>query len=314
MPPLSQTSHIRWPITLSIFAAVLTIGMKGAAYAITGSVGLFSDALESIVNLLAATTAYIALGYASRPADKTHAFGHEKIEYFSSGLEGVLIMLTGVGAAIYAARRLIQPETLNHLAIGTLIVVVATAVNLVVARVLLYHGQKNRSIVLEADGKHLMADVWTSIGVLVGLSLVIFTGLTWLDPVIAIIVGLNIVRTGAELVVRSFNGLMDHALSDTEQQQIRNVILSTLPETATFHLLRTRRGGTRRFAEFHLLVDGDLNVRAAHHLAHQVEEALTRAIPGLEVTIHIEPVDERDSWERDELKHLEDPTEPERIG
>jgi cation diffusion facilitator family transporter len=309
----SPLAQLRWPIRLSILAAILTMGMKGTAYAVTGSVGLFSDALESVVNLLAATTAYIALGYASRPADKTHAFGHEKSEYFQSGLEGVLIIIAGIGTAFYAIQRLIQPGTLNNLEIGTILGVVAAIVNFVAARVLLYHARKNRSIVLEADGKHLMTDVWTSLGVLAGLVLVLFTGLTWLDPVLAIIVGFNIVWTGGELVVKSFNGLMDHALSDQELEQIRTVIHMTLPETATYHLLRTRRGGTRRFAEFHLLVDGELSVRAAHHLAHQVETALTLAIPSLEVMIHIEPIDERDLWERDELKQLENPAKPERI-
>ncbi len=314
MLPSSPTAQLRWPIILSIFAAILTTGLKGTAYAVTGSIGLLSDALENITNLLAATTAYIALVYAARPADKTHAFGHEKIEYFSSGLEGLLIILAGVGTAIYAILRLIQPAALSDLEIGTILGAGAAIINLVVARVLLRQGRKYRSIVLEADGKHLMADVWTSLGVLIGLLLVHFTGLKWLDPVMAILVGVNIVWTGGELVVKSFNGLMDHALSEQELEQIRSVIQATLPESATFHLLRTRRGGTRRFAEFHLLVDGELSVRAAHHLAHQVEAALTAAIPGLEVTIHIEPVDERDSWEREELKHLEEPTEPEKIG
>lgn len=314
MLPLSQTTLLRWPIVLSIIAAIITIGLKGAGYVITGSIGLFSDALESFANLLAAATAYIALGYAARPADKTHAFGHEKIEYFSSGLEGVFIILAGFGTAAYAIVRLIQPAALNELEIGTILGVVAAAVNLVVARILLHHGRKNRSIVLEADGKHLMTDVWTTCGVLAGLLLVHFTGLAWFDPAIAIAVGLNIVWTGGELVVKSFNGLMDHALSTEEQEQIRAVIHATIPKTANFHLLRTRRAGTRRFAEFHLLVDGELSVRSAHHLAHQVESALTAAISGLEVTIHIEPVDERDSWESEELKQLEQPTHSEKVG
>jgi cation diffusion facilitator family transporter len=299
---------MRWPISLSIIAALLTIGLKGAAYACTDSIGLLSDALESVVNLLAAATAYIALGYASRPADRTHAFGHEKIEYFSSGLEGLLIILAGLGTSLYAVRRLLQPEALSNLWLGTSLGMGAAIVNLVVARILLYHGRKNRSIILEADGKHLMADVWTSLGILCGLMLVLFTGLTWLDPLLAIIVGLNIVWTGAELVFRSFNGLMDHALSDGELDEIRRVIQANIPEKVTYHLLRTRRGGSRRFAEFHLMVDGDLSVRTAHHLAHQVEEALTRGIPGLEVTIHVEPLDEHDSWEREELKRFEQPT------
>lgn len=303
MPP----QNLRWPITLSILAALITIGMKGTAYGLTGSVSLLSDALESLVNLAAAVTAYIALWYASRPADRTHAFGHEKIEYFSSGLEGVLIIIAGLGTAAYAIRRLVYREPLQDLVIGTLIGLAAAGVNLVAARVLLHHGRKHGSIVLEADGKHLMADVWTSVGVLLGLGMVIMTGIEWLDPVLAIIVGGNIIWTGCELVVRSFNGLMDHALPVDEQDQIRELIRANIPEGADFHMLRTRRAGQRRFVEFHLLVDGDRTVRAAHQHAHRIESALGLALPGLEVMIHVEPVDEQSSFENEEMQRLGEP-------
>lgn len=302
--------HLHGPIRLSIAAAFITIAMKGTAYAVTGSVGLFSDALESVVNLMAALTAYFALRYAARPADANHAFGHQKIEYFSSGLEGVLIIIAGFGTAGYAVQRLFHPEPLQNLELGTLIGLGASAVNLVVARVLLVTGRKHGSIVLEADGQHLMADVWTSVGVLGGLGLVLLTGLEWLDPILAILVGLNIVWTGGELVARSFNGLMDHALPVEEQEQLRTAIGASLPPGSTFHMLRTRRAGQRRFAEFHLLVNGDLTVRAAHRLAHKVEAAVVAAMPGLEVTIHVEPVDEPGSWEGQELKQLGEPPGP----
>ena len=311
MPP---PSYLRWPIALSIAAALITIAMKGTAYAVTGSVGLFSDALESLVNLVAAVTAYVTLWYAARPPDPTHAFGHEKSEYFSSGLEGVLIILAGLGTIGYAVRRLFHPEPLSDLELGTVIGLAASAVNLAVARVLLHHGRKHHSIVLEADGKHLMADVWTSVGVLAGLGLVILTGFAWLDPILAVLVGANIAWTGGELVARSFNGLMDHALPADEQDRIREVIRANLPAGATFHMLRTRRAGTRRFAEFHLLVDGDLTVRAAHHVAHRVSTALAEAMPGLEVSIHVEPVDEEESWEPEELKQLGEPADATQSG
>jgi cation diffusion facilitator family transporter len=311
-PRMPPPTHPRWPVALSVGAALVTVGMKGTAYGVTGSVGLLSDALESLVNLAAAATAYAALWYASRPADRTHAFGHSKIEYFSSGLEGVLIVLAGLGTAAYAVRRLLHPEPLTNLELGTAIALAASAVNLVVARVLLYHGRKHHSIVLEADGKHLMADVWTSVGVVGGLGLVLLTGLTWLDPVLAVAVGLNILWTGGELVARSFNGLMDHALPTAERDQIRTVIAAHLPPGSAFHMLRTRRAGARRFAEFHLLVDGDLTVRAAHHLAHEVSAALSAALPGLEVTVHVEPVDEKASWEGEELERLGEPADPSR--
>ena len=297
-------SHLRWPVVLSIVAAVVTIGMKGTAYFLTGSVGLFSDALESGVNLFAAVVAYISLVVAARPADRNHAYGHEKIEYLSSGLEGALIVAAGLGTAGYAVRRLVYPEPLANLEVGTAIAVAASLVNFGVARVLLHYGRKHRSIVLEADGKHLMSDVWTSIGVVVGIGLVLLTGFQLLDPILAIVVGLNIVWTGGELIHRSFDGLMDHALPQAEQEQIRAVIAAHLPPGATFHALRTRQAGARRFAEFHLLVAGELSVRDAHHLGHTIEDALVAALPGLEVVFHVEPVDERGSWEGEYLERL----------
>lgn len=300
MPP----QHVRWPIVLSIFAAVITIGMKGAAYALTGSVGLLSDALESGVNLLAAATAYLSLIYSARPADPTHTYGHEKIEYFSSGLEGVLILLAGLGTAGYAIRRLVVPSPLDDLEVGAGIALAASAVNFVVARILLVQGRKHRSIVLEADGKHLMTDVATSVGIVVGLVLVLFTQRVWLDAVIAIAVGISIIWTGCGLIRRSFDGLMDHALPAEDQERMRTVIQAQLPAGAAFHAVRTRQAGARRFAEFHLLVDGDNTVRKAHHLAHRIEAALVEALPGLEVVVHIEPVDESASWEGEMLKQL----------
>src|SRR5262245_6104441 len=305
MPPPPR--HLRWPVLLAILAAIVTIAMKGTAYALTGSVGLLSDALESFVNLAAAVTAYIAIWYASRPADPTHAYGHEKIEYFNSGLEGMLILGAGLGAGAYAIKRLLFPPPLVDLEVGTLSSLVAAAVNFAVARVLLVQGRKHNSIVLEADGQHLMTDVWTSVGVVAGLALVVVTGLVWIDSVLALIVAALILKTAAELLYRSFNGLMDHALPAEEQEAIRAVIRTNLPEGADFHLLRTRRAGARRFVEFHLLVDGDQTVRAAHQVAHAVESALVAALPGLEVTIHIEPVDEEESWESEEMQKLGEP-------
>ncbi|MCE9561186.1 MAG: cation diffusion facilitator family transporter [Planctomycetes bacterium] len=307
---MPSPSHLRLPIALSIVAAIVTIGMKGTAYLLTDSVGLLSDTLESLINLLAAVTAYVALWYASRPADPNHTFGHEKIEYFSSGLEGTLIILAGLATAGYAIKRMVHPEPLQNLELGGIIGLAASGVNLVTARVLLYYGRKHDSIVLEADGEHLMADVWTSVGVIGGLGLVLLTGLEWFDPVLAVLVGGNIIWTGWELVVRSFNGLMDHALPVAEQTQIRTVTAAHLPAGATFHMLRTRRAGQRRFAEFHLLVNGDLTVRAAHHIAHEVQAALVAAMPGLVVNIHIEPIDEQESWEGEELKRIGETSDP----
>ncbi|MDY3552893.1 cation diffusion facilitator family transporter [Gemmata sp. JC717] len=307
MEPLAR---LRWPVVLSIAAAVATIAMKGAAYALTGSVGLLTDALESVVNLLAAVTAYFALWYASRPADPSHTYGHEKIEFLSSGLEGVLIVVAGAGAAGYGVWRLVFPEPLAALELGSALALAASAVNFAVARVLLHYGRLHKSIVLEADGQHLMADVWTSAGVLIGLALVYFTGLTFFDSLLAIVMGGHITWIGLGLIRRSFDGLMDHAIPEDERARVRELIRNNLPEGATFHLLRTRLSGARRFIEFHLLVDGDLSVRAGHHLATELEAVLTGAIPELAVTIHVEPVDEQASWEPEYIQRLGEDSAP----
>ncbi|MFM8272294.1 MAG: cation diffusion facilitator family transporter [Gemmata sp.] len=308
---MEPIARLRWPVALSVAAALATIGMKGGAYALTGSVGLLTDALESVVNLLAAVTAYFALWYASRPADPSHTYGHEKIEFLSSGLEGVLIAVTGLGAAGYGAHRLLATEPLRALELGTGLALAASAVNLAVARVLLHYGRTHRSIVLEADGQHLMADVWTSAGVLAGLALVYLTGHTFFDSVLAIVMGAHITWTGLGLVRRSFDGLMDHAIPGAERERVRELIRANLPAGATFHLLRTRMSGARRFVEFHLLVDGDLSVREGHHLATKLEAAVTAAMPDVAITIHVEPVDEEASWEPEYLRRLgEEPTPP----
>ncbi len=289
---------------LSVLAAVVTIGMKSAAYLLTGSVGLLSDALESGVNLLAAVTAYASLWYASRPADPSHAYGHEKIEFFSSGLEGVLVGVAGVGTAAFAVRRLIEPQPLEQLGVGMAIAVAAAGVNFAAGRAMLNAGKKYGSPVLEADGHHLMTDVWTTAAVVVGLGLVTLTGVPELDAILAIAVGLHITLIGFGLVRKSFDGLMDRALPAEELGPLRDLIRATLPAGTDFHLLRTRRAGRRAFLDFHVLVDGSMPVRAAHHLAHEVEVKLRTLRPDLEVTTHIEPIDERSSWEAEQLANL----------
>jgi cation diffusion facilitator family transporter len=306
---MSQSS-LRGAIALSILAAVLTIGMKSAAYLVTGSAGLLSDALESGVNLLAAATAYVSLRIAARPADATHTFGHEKIEFFASGFEGTLILVAGVATAVYAVDRTVHPQTLERLGLGTGLAVTAGLINLAVARVLLRAGRKYGSPVVEAEGHHLMADVYVTAGVVVGVALVPLTDLPVLDPLVAAAVGLSITRTGFRLVRRAFDGLMDHALPAETQARFRTVIRAVLPPGADFHALRTRQAGQRTFAEFHLLVAGGMTVRDAHALAHQVEAALHAELPGLAVTTHIEPIEERTSWETVELAQIGEPGEP----
>jgi cation diffusion facilitator family transporter len=205
---------------------------------------------------------------------------------------------------------LIVPEPLESLEIGGLLALAASVVNFVVARVLLHYGRAHKSIVMEADGQHLMSDVWTSVGVLAGIGLVYLTKLTFFDSLLAIAMGLHISWTGLGLIRRSFDGLMDHAIPDEERDRIRAVIRTNLPEGATFHLLRTRLSGARRFIEFHLLVDGDISVREGHHLASKLEEALAAALPEVAVTIHVEPVDEESSWEPDYIRRLGEDSEP----
>src|SRR5690349_834497 len=224
--------NLRGPIALSVAAAVLTIGMKAAAYLLTGSVGLLADALENGINLVTAVTAYFSLRYSARPADPSHTYGHEKIEFFSSGLEGVLVCVAGIGTAGYAVRHLIGPHELTRLDLGVGITLAASAINFAVARVLLRVGRRHGSLVLEADGHHLMTDVITSLAVVVGLVLVRLTGVRELDAVVAILVGLHIVGTGFMLVRRSFDGLMDHALPAAEQATLREAIRAALPAGA----------------------------------------------------------------------------------
>ena len=301
---------LRGPILLSVAAAVLNIVLKTVAYLLTGSVGLFSDALESGVNLLAAVTALVALTYSARPADPSHAFGHEKIEFFSAGLEGVLVTLAGLGTGWYAAQKLLHPTPLDSLGAGVALATIAAVANLLVGRYVLRVGRRHGSLLLEADGHHLMTDVWTTAAVVVGLGLVQLTGVATLDAVCGLGVSVHIFAVGLGLVRRSFDGLMDHALMPAEREKLRAAITAALPAGATFHLLRTRQAGRRKFADFHLLVDGGLTVRAAHALAHELETKLRTADPDLEVSLHLEPIDDAASWEAAELLRLGESADP----
>src|SRR5262245_52465604 len=231
----------KYPVVLSIAAALTTLGMKTAAYLLTGSAGLLSDALESVVNLVAAVVALLSLWYAEQPPDRSHTYGHEKAEYFSSGLEGLLVLVAAAGIAGYAVTRLLAPEPLRALELGSALALGASVINLAVAQVLLRVGRAYGSIVLEADGHHLMSDVWTSAAVLAGLGVVYLTGVEVLDPLIALGVSANLVWVGLDLVRRSFNGLMDHALPAAEQAAVRSAIASQLGPGTSYHALRTRQ-------------------------------------------------------------------------
>src|ERR1043166_2645849 len=295
----------RYPIFLSILAAVVTLAMKSVAYGLTDSVSLLSDAAESLVNLVAALTAFGCLWYSAQPVDKSHTYGHEKIEFFSSGLEGILILVAAGGIAWFAVERLLHLKELEKLEFGTILSFAASLINLVVARILISVGRRTNSIILEADGQHLMTDVWTSFGVVVGLILVKLTGWVILDPLLALVVAANIVWTAWDLISRSFNGLMDHALPESEQQAVRKAIEGLLKPGLHFHALRTRQAGTRKFVDFHLLVPGTWSVQEAHDFTEQIEEAVRQALPGAEVTVHIEPIESEAAWHDSELLGVE---------
>jgi cation diffusion facilitator family transporter len=292
----------RWPIVMSIVAAVLTMGLKFAGYYVSGSVGLLSDALESIINIVASVLAYLALWYGARPPDPEHTYGHEKIAYFSSGIEGSLIIVAA-GVIFYeAVHHLFKPEPLQHLDLGLIFSIVASAINFGVAWVLLKEGRAHRSIILEADGHHLMTDVWTSLAVIAALTLVAITGWTRLDPIIAILVAFHIVATGLILLRRSFDGLMDRAWPEAELEQLRVFLKEKIQPGMTFHALRTRTAGTRRLIEFHLLVPGQMTLDEAHGIAEELEQSLITADRQRDVTIHLEPIEAAESWGDHELK------------
>jgi len=299
------TRRLQRLMGLSILAALLNLGLKATAAHITGSIGLLADAGESVVNLLAAVAALVSLWYAARPADVDHTYGHEKIEYFASGLEGMLILMAAGGIAWYAVGRLLEPHMPESLDVGSAFTLLATLINLGVGRLLLRAGRQADSIVLEADGRHLMADVYTSAGVLLGLGLVWLTHVAWLDALLALLVAGHIAWTAFGLMRRSFDGLMDRALPDDEQARVRAAVEAVLAPGMDYHALRTRRAGTRRFADFHLLVPGIFTVRRAHEIIGQIEEALRVALPDLEVTIHVEPIEEEAAWEDSALLPLE---------
>ena len=277
---------------LSIAAALATIALKTLAWWLTGSVGLLSDAIESSVNLAGALMALAMLSIAARPADDGHDWGHGKAEYFSSAFEGLLIAVAAAGIVWAAVERLLAPQPLESVGMGLVVNAVASIVNLATARILMKAARDARSIALEADAHHLMADVWTSAGVIVGVALAWLTGATWLDPVVAIAVALNVVWTGWLLMRRSTAGLMDASLPDGDRARIESVLDRYRAQGVDFHALRTRQAGARSFVTFHLLVPGAWSVQRAHDLSEQVEAEVRQAVAQAHVTTHIEPIED----------------------
>ena len=287
---------------LSIFAAVITIGLKAAAYFYTGSVGLLSDALESLINLAAAVIALWTIKIAALPPDDEHSFGHDKAEYFSSGLEGAMIFGAALSIAYTAVLRFLSPQPLENLGVGIAISVVATIINLAVGQILVRAGTRNQSIILEADGHHLVTDVWTSVGVIVGVILVSFTGWTRLDPVIAFLVAANIIWMGYKLIHRSVLGFMDTAVAPKIQQTITEILDRFAAERKIdYHALRTRQAGARKFVYVHILVPDEWTVQKGHALCDEIEDEIRRTISHSTVFTHLEPLEDPSSWEDVEL-------------
>jgi cation diffusion facilitator family transporter len=282
---------------LSIAAAVLTIGLKATAYWLTGSVGLLSDALESLVNLAAAVVALLMLTLAAQPADAEHAYGHSKAEYFSSGVEGALILVAAASIGWAAWSRLLDPQPIEQVGLGLVVSVAASLLNFAVARILLAAARRHHSISLEADAHHLMTDVWTSAGVLVGIGAVALTGWDRLDPVIALLVAANIIWTGVQLVRRSALGLLDTALPQDEREAVQQILARYTQPELQFHALRTRQAGARRFVSFHVLVPGSWTVRQGHTLLEQIERDIRAALPNTTVFTHLEALEDPTSWQ-----------------
>ena len=292
---MTQTSLARFA-WVSIAAAVATIAMKTAAWLLTGSVGLLSDAAESVVNLAAALTALWMLTLAVRPPDEEHPYGHAKAEYFASGVEGGLILVAAVAIAWTAVGRLLHPRPIAQVGLGLAVSTGASLVNLAVARVLFRAGRQYRSIALEADARHLMTDVWTSAGVLVGIGVVALTGWQWLDPVVALGVAANIVWTGVRLVHRSAQGLLDTALPAAQQEALQAVLARFGGPEVRFHAVRTRQAGARSFVSMHVLVPGDWTVGNGHRLAEEVEREVRAVLPQVTVFTHLESLDDPASF------------------
>lgn len=278
---------------ISIAAAVVTILLKFYAYHLTGSIGFMSDAMESLVNLFAAVFALVMLHLLQKPADEGHAFGHTKAEYFSSAAEGALILIAAFSIIRSAITRLIEPVPLENLNTGLLFSLLASLVNMVVGIILIKSGKKHKSLILEADGRHLMTDVWTSAGVIAGIVVVKFTGWVVIDPIIALLVAINIIYTGYKLISRSASGLMDASIPDEDIQKVTTYLDSLKEQQIEYHSLLTRSAGQRKFISLHLLVPGEWSVQKGHDYADRIELTIENMFnEPVTVSTHIEAVED----------------------
>lgn len=292
---------------LSILAALITIAIKSLAYWSTRSVGLLSDALESGVNLVAAITALAAIIISALPADEDHAYGHQKVEYLSSGAEGALISLAAISIFIAAIQRLIKPLALHRLGLGLGLAAGASLINLIVGWTLIRIGKRHHSIALEADGHHLLTDVWTSVGVLIGIGLVALTGWSILDPIVAMLVAIQIGWTAYQLLRRSALGLIDTALPPAQVEAIEEILRGY--ERVQFHALRTRQAGSRCFVSVHIQVPGEWSVQQGHDILEQIESQVRALISNVTVFTHLEPLEDPLSWSDQELDRVPEPDE-----
>lgn len=274
---------------ISILAALATIALKGMAFGVTGSVGLLSDALESVVNLAAATLTLVLLRAAARPPDEMHSYGHTKAEYFASGAEGALIIFAAISIIASAVPRLLNPRELDQISVGILLSAGASMINLIVARILLRAGKTHHSIALEADAHHLMTDVWTSGAVIIGILAAAITGWAILDPIIALAMGVNIIWTGYQLIRRSALGLMDTAISPSDFTRVDAALAPYRAEGIQFHAIRSRQAGDRSFVSMHVLVPAEWTVQRGHTLLEKIEHDVRQAVRHVTVFTHLEP-------------------------
>lgn len=290
---------------LSVAAAIFTIAFKTAAYLLTDSVGLLSDAMESIVNLIGAIMALSMLSVAAKPADDEHAYGYSKAEYFSSGVEGTLILIAAISIGVFAVMRIISPKPLEQIGLGLVVSAIASIVNFLAALILFRAGKQHDSITLEANARHLMTDVWTSAGVIIGVGAVALSGWQLLDPLIALAVSINIIWTGVQIIRKSALGLLDRALPAGDQSALQKVLHPYKESGIQFHAIRTRVAGARKFISFHVLVPGDWSVDRGHHLLENIESDIRKVLPNANVFTHLESLSDPSSWDDVDLDRVQ---------
>jgi cation diffusion facilitator family transporter len=302
MATSTPSTNLQGYAWLSVVTALLTLSIKFAAYGITDSVGLLSDALESLVNLSAAVLAVFMLRWAAQPPDNDHVFGHEKAEYLSSGVEGALILVAAVSIFATASQRLLHPVELSEVGLGMGLSMLASLANAATAGILFRAGVKHRSVALQADGHHLMTDVYSSLGVLLGVGLVKLTGRPWLDPVVAMVAGIWIAWSGLKILSNAANGILDASLPPATLAGIESVLQGYRGQGIDFHALRTRQAGRSSYIQLHVLVPGGWSVQRGHSLLEEIEARLSEVVPGARLHTHLEPLEDPASFADIELE------------